>query len=291
MKKFWTRRPAGPLRALFALSAALSVILLVPSGAAASDGYFNHPCKVDGTPTTQTVDISVVGAKAIIHVKLSNDGQKPGPTPYSWFECDMSNPTTVPVQIRTYDPLDPYNFTVLAEGYFDENGEATFELTGVDCGDLLIKVQANPPVNECTALGCHHWGSPRAYDIVQVKWTGCTPPPPPPPPDEPPAQGQSTPTAKLSLSKRCNLDYMLIRSSASNGTLRTVRIYVNGKRVKTLTKSPFSYKLRMSVATKKKNSVKVVYTFTDGRTSTKKGTFSPCAKLSADGRGSPGFTG
>lgn len=287
------RRP-HLLRLLIISAICAAAAMALPASASAADGslngqYFNHPCMVSATPETQSVDKA---GSATINVTLTDVGP-----------IDNGNGTTsvcvkpispLLIELIEYDPatntpilgLDGRQI-VRATGTFDETGHATITINGSDCISEYLKVRSHPPVSIYDTETGHHTppSGVISYDFVTVNWTGCTPP------ETPPVTQTGSPSALLALSKKCTRGYMLIRPSANNGTIKSVRIYVDGKRVKTLNASPFSYKLRLARVGAGKHKVKVVYTFTDGSTKAVSRTFRDCARLSARGNSAPGFTG
>lgn len=281
------------LRLLFVSAVCALTAMAIPSfaSAAVTDDWDDttHPCQLDATPEIQSVDKA---GNATITVQLNIDN--PG--------CFWPPDSQVLVQALKYqkgatesDPPTPVvdgsnQQIVRAQAYFDENGKATLTIPGgVDCVEELLKIRAHPPVDNCELrLGCI--GGQMTWDFVAVNWTGCqTPPPPPTTP--PVVEQKAAPQANLALSKKCTRQYMLVRPSADNGTIKSVSVYVNGKKIKTLTSSPFSYKLPMSKVTSPRSTVRVVYTFTDGSTATVSRKFRICARLTAHRNQSPGFTG
>jgi len=149
------------------------------------------------------------------------------------------------------------------------------------------------------------------YTVVPdltVTWIGdCTPPPTGPtgPPTGPTGPSEPTgptgstgnvgsssiPTVSLKVGKTCTKTYLLIKPSIKSGTPTSMTVYVDGKKVKTVTSSPWQYKLRQSRLSSGSHKVKVVVRFSDGGTVSASTKFKPCAKLSANGRRSPAFTG
>lgn len=287
------------LHRLLIISAICAAAVALPASASAADGslndqYFNHPCKVDATPETQSVDKA--GA-AMLNVTLTDVGPIDNGDGTYW-EC-VKPISPLVIQLIKYDAVTKTpvldsngNQIVRATGTFDENGHATITINGLnDCLDEYLKVRAHPPARLCHTHTGHCWPASGiiAYDFVHVVWTGCTPPENPP--VTPLVTQQGSPSGVLALSKKCTRNYMLIRPSARNGTVKSARIYVDGKLVKTLSASPFSYKLPLSRVGPGKHKVKVVFTFTDGSTKTVNRTFRDCARLSAKGHRAPAFTG
>ncbi|MFY9487318.1 MAG: hypothetical protein WAP35_01285 [Solirubrobacterales bacterium] len=104
-------------------------------------------------------------------------------------------------------------------------------------------------------------------------------------------KGQLKPLGRVSLSKRCNAEYLLIKPSSRNGTPSSITIYLGSKKVKRITKSPFSYKLPLTKVGKGTKTVRVVFRFADGSAQTVTKAFKNCARLTANARRAPAFTG
>ena len=114
----------------------------------------------------------------------------------------------------------------------------------------------------------------------QVTWTGC----------EPTVEALDH-TVSASLAKQCTRKYVRVTAGARSSSVTRAVVYVNGKRVYSTTKQSFSYKISLKKLNKRSNTVKIVYSFTDGQTTTVSKRVRRCADVSAVGRRSPAFTG
>ncbi|MFY9265656.1 MAG: hypothetical protein WAO61_09570 [Solirubrobacterales bacterium] len=213
-------------------------------------------------------------------------------------------------------------------GYTDGDGQVRFSYTGCGCGKDIIKLSAverwcetpDTPLANCSANRIKTYV---LHDQIKVDWVNCSDPPPPDPtsltgPTGPTQSteltaptnitGQTIPTSpadpisttaaettkwsvKVSLRKRCDREYMLIKPSIKNGAPASITIYVGKRRYARVTETPFQYKLRLNAIGGGIKTVRVVFRFADGGKQTVVKRFKNCARFSANARRSPGFTG
>ncbi|HEV7918936.1 MAG TPA: hypothetical protein VGO97_05095 [Solirubrobacterales bacterium] len=99
------------------------------------------------------------------------------------------------------------------------------------------------------------------------------------------------PTVRVARLTRCVNSRFRLNPSYTGGQVRSSTLFVDGRRVQTLTGSSQNFKLNSHRYKSGKHNYEVVTIFADGRAASKFGSFSRCAARSALRRTGPRFTG